>query len=49
MVSQPRAWSGTELTEASMEEREEAPCGADELALTAAPSSGDLNTGEMDE
>jgi hypothetical protein len=37
------------LTEASMEEREEAPCGADELALAVAPSSDDLNMGEMDE
>jgi hypothetical protein len=37
------------LTEASMEEREEAPCDADERALAAALSSGDLNTGEMDE
>jgi hypothetical protein len=32
-----------------MEEREEAPCDADELALAAALSSCDLNTGEMDE
>jgi hypothetical protein len=32
-----------------MEEREEAPCGADGLALAVAPSSDDLNMGEMDE
>jgi hypothetical protein len=30
-------------------ECEEALCGAGELALAAAPSSGDLNMGEMDE
>jgi hypothetical protein len=32
-----------------MEEHEEAPCGVGELALAAALSSGDLNTGKMDE
>jgi hypothetical protein len=37
------------LTEASMVEREEAPCGPDEPTLAATLSFDDLNMGEMDE